>query len=94
MLTISESFNIIRDKDYSISVLNDKFYGGIIFKSGDYYYGIYCNGSNGKENCILNSMKEVVNYLEDIKEDWDYCNICDSYFDITDDVYYWLFIFK
>ena len=38
-------------------------------------------------------MKEVINYLEDIKEDWDYCNICDSYFDITDDVYYWLFIF-
>lgn len=74
-------------------------YGDVIIlknDEGDYQiFTVYNNGTNGKENCILNSMKDVTERLEKLKanENVAWCQILDTHIDSLDDVYAWYLTF-
>lgn len=73
--------------------------GDVIFlknnKNEYQVFGVFYNGTNGKEGCILNSMKDVTNRLEKLKsnENVKWCQILDTAIDNADDVYAWYLTF-
>jgi hypothetical protein len=73
--------------------------GDVIFLKNDedeyQVFGVFNNGTNGKEGCILNSMKDVTNRLEKLKsnENVKWCQILDTTIDNMDDVYAWYLTF-
>lgn len=89
----------LQDKDTPKIELKDYgFYknAAVTFiKDSKVYYAVLNNGSNGRENSILNPMKEVVSIMELLKQEYqeiDDVTICDVIIDILDDVYTWIFI--
>lgn len=70
----------------------------VVIKNDDDKYqvfGVFHNGTNGKEGCILNSMKDVVNRLEKLKSNKNvkWCQILYTAIDNLDDVYSWYLTF-
>lgn len=84
----------LQDKDTPKIELKDYgFYKNVavtFIKDSKVYYAVLNNGSNGRENSILNPMKEVVSIMELLKQEYqeiDDVTICDVIIDILDDVY-------
>ena len=54
------------------------------------YFALLHNGSNGKENCVLEPMMDIADVIKGLKPESQYVNLAGASFDVCDDVYDWL----